>query len=429
MIILKNYQPHAGQQAFHYLCNYYRFLALVSGIRGGKTVAGARQAAKDAWNSKKPGVYGIIAPTFKMLKRTTWREFKIAARFLIAEENKTDMIIKLKNGREVHGFSAEDPDSIRNATLCGFWLDEGRECRGGEDGVWKVLLGRVLSTDGRGILTTSPNGFDWIYEEFFERKDKDYCLMHFTTFENTYLRREGIEDLERKYDPKFAAQEIYGKFVVFEGQVYYTFDRRFNAGDYAFKVCQYNPHKPLGLCCDFNVDPMAWTMFQSGKNAQTGLNELYFIDEIFIRNSNTVDCCKEFKLRYPNHRAGLLLYGDASGEARHSSSNVSNYKIIQDELAAYGIRKHIPSDNPAVVDRVNAVNAMICNSKNERRLFLHPEKCKHLRSDFERVSYKEGSRQIDQSKDKMLTHPSDSAGYMIEKEFSLNKGKIEGLKI
>jgi len=32
-------------------------------------------------------------------------------------------------------------------------------------------------------------------------------------------------------------------------------------------------------------------------------------------------------------------------------------------------------------------------------------------------------------KDLKLTHPSDAAGYFLETEFSLNRGKIEGLKI
>jgi hypothetical protein len=72
---------------------------------------------------------------------------------------------------------------------------------------------------------------------------------------------------------------------------------------------------------------------------------------------------------------------------------------------------------------------MICNSKGQRRVFMNPEKCPHLIRDCEQVSYKEGSIQIDKTKSLELTHASDSSGYMIESEFSLNKGKIEGLRI
>ena len=402
----------------------FRYVAMICGIRGGKTYAGAREALKQSWNAKGSGVYGIIAPTFHMLERTTWREFKLAARPLINDENKSLKIITLKNGREVHGFSADKPDRIRNATLNGFWLDEGRECK---EGIWDVLLGRVLSTGGKGILTTSPNSFDWIHDVFIENKDDDYGVIQFTTYENTYIDKTAIESLERKYDPKFAAQELHGEFVIFEGAVYYTFNRKENAGDYAFRVANYDKDMPIWLCCDFNVDPMAWVVTQPGVN-ENGLKSVFAIDEIYLRNSNTIEACKEFKERYPNHTAGVVLFGDATGQARHSSSNITNWKIIEYELAPYGVSKRVPTHNPAERDRVNAVNGLICNSKNERRAYFHPVKCKHTIRDFEQVPYKEGSVQIDKS-NYNLTHASDAFGYMAEKEFSLNRGEYRGLKI
>lgn len=44
----------------------------------------------------------------------------------------------------------------------------------------------------------------------------------------------------------------------------------------------------------------------------------------------------------------------------------------------------IKTANPAVKDRVNAVNAALCNSRRERRCFVN-SRCKHLIHDFERV--------------------------------------------
>ncbi|MDD3947407.1 MAG: terminase family protein [Clostridia bacterium] len=425
----KDYNPHRGQKAFHYAIDHVkRFVAMVCGIRGGKTYSGARQALRMAWNAKNDGVFGIIAPTYKMLKRTTWLEFKKAARPWILNENRSDHIITLKNGRQVFGFTAEDPNSIRNVTLNGFWADEAREAKNfGE--LWDVLLGRVLSTGGKGIVTTSPNGFDDIYRIFVEERDKDYLMLSFPTYINNYISAEAIDDLKRKYDEKFAKQEIYGEFVVFEGQVYYTFNRHENAGDLAFQIARYDDEKPICLCCDFNVDPMAWVLAQVHTRLD-GLKEVRVIDEIFLRNSNTPEACKEFKTRYPNHEAGVVLYGDETGNQRSSISNITNWKIIETELARYGVQKRVPTHNPPERDRINAVNGMICNSKGERRVFVNPN-CKNIIRDLEQVAYKEGSAQIDKSsgKDKMLTHSSDAFGYMIEKEFSLNRGEIRGLSI
>ena len=94
----------------------------------------------------------------------------------------------------------------------------------------------------------------------------------------------------------------------------------------------------------------------------------------------------------------------------------------------YSVTPHIKTGNPSERDRVNAVNAMLCNSKQEKRIFINPS-CKNLIRDFEQVSYKEGSVKIDKTKDMNLTHVSDAFGYMIEKEFAINTREIKGLKI
>lgn len=431
MLHLKKYVPHIGQQAFHYAINeLFRYVALICGIRGGKTYAGAREAGKQAWNSKADpmAVFGIIAPTFNMLDRTTWKEFRYAMRPLILRENETKKIITLKNGREVYGFSAEDADKIRNATLCGFWVDEARECKDFKT-LWDVLMGRVLSTGGKGFITTSPNSFDDIHNIFIANKNKDYGTIRFTTYENTYLDKLAIDELASKYDEKYCQQELYGQFVIFEGAVYYTFNRLSNAGDIAFKVAQYNPDMPIWLACDFNISPMGWVIMQSGMNIQSKLKEVYVIDEIYLKNSNTIDACQEFKNRYPNHNAGLVLYGDATGRARHTDSNVTNWKIIELELSRYNISMRVPTKNPAERDRINAVNGLICNSKGQRRVFVNPNRCHNFIRDCEQVSYKQGSTMIDKNKSLDLTHLTDAFGYMADVEFGLNKSMITGLKI
>ena len=424
----QDYTPHVGQEAFHYLASYtYRYLLMLCGIRGGKTYAGARQAGPEAWNSECElnAVYGIIAPTYNMLDRTTWKEFKFANQAFIAKDNDSKKIITLHNGREVHGFSAENPDKIRNVTMCGAWVDEAREAKSFRE-LWKILLGRVLSTKGKIIVTSSPNSYDDMHEIFIENRKEGYGVINFPTSTNTTLDQNDIDTLANDYDPKFMEQELLGKIVIFEGAVYYTFDRSKNAGDLAFKVAQYDPTRPICLCADFNVDPMAWTLAQVYENM--GLKEVRVFDEIFIRNSNTIECCDEFKDRFPNHDMGVLLYGDATGKNRSTNSNITNWKIIESELAGYGVSKHVPLANPSEKDRINAMNGMIKNSKGVNRIQIHP-KCKHLIRDLEQVSYKEGTVKIDKGKDLMLTHPSDGFGYMIEKEFSLNRARYQGLKI
>src|SRR3990167_6536145 len=86
---LKKYFPHLKQQDFHATIGYlFRFVAFIAGIRSGKTFAGAREAGRQTWNSRAEPMagFGIIAPTFNILDRTTWKEFRHAMRPLILKE-------------------------------------------------------------------------------------------------------------------------------------------------------------------------------------------------------------------------------------------------------------------------------------------------------------------------------------------------------
>ena len=77
--------------------------------------------------------------------------------------------------------------------------------------------------------------------------------------------------------------------------------------------------------------------------------------------------------------------------------------------------KHI---NPRVVNRVNAVN----NNLSKGNILID-KSCKMLIGDMEKVTNKEGSRDIDKS-NKELTHMSDAFGYAVEWEKPIIKPAI-----
>ena len=77
--------------------------------------------------------------------------------------------------------------------------------------------------------------------------------------------------------------------------------------------------------------------------------------------------------------------------------------------------KHI---NPRVVNRVNAVN----NNLSKGNVLID-KSCKMLIGDLEKVTNKEGTRDIDKS-NKELTHMSDAFGYGIDWEFPVIKPSI-----
>src|SRR5690606_37265664 len=129
---------------------------------------------------------------------------------------------------------------------------------------------------------------------------------------------------------------------------------------------------------------------------------------IILHNSNTELAANVFKEKYGKNNY-VSIYGDYSGTQRHTSSSTTDFEILEEIIRPAEINI---KPNPAIVDRVNAVNARLKNAKGERRLFV-AEHCEKTIRDFERVIYKEERREIDKS-NLDLTHISDAIGYYIE---------------
>jgi hypothetical protein len=111
------------------------------------------------------------------------------------------------------------------------------------------------------------------------------------------------------------------------------------------------------------------------------------------------------------------IFGDASGNGRHTSASRTDWQIVREVLTGYGyvVNSRVPSVNPAVKDRVNCVNAMLCNQAGERRLTIDG-KCKELIKDLEQVTW--NAESLDKS-DGKRSHLSDALGYVVAQDFGM----------
>ncbi len=75
----------------------------------------------------------------------------------------------------------------------------------------------------------------------------------------------------------------------------------------------------------------------------------------------------------------------------------------------------VPNHNPPVRDRVTMTNARLKNALGETNMWIDP-RCRELIQDFEQVSYKAESTEVDKTKDRRRTHLSDALGYLICQE-------------
>lgn len=89
--------------------------------------------------------------------------------------------------------------------------------------------------------------------------------------------------------------------------------------------------------------------------------------------------------------------------------------MLQNSLCRAGfrdVRLRVPQGNPAVLNRVQKVSALLTNVLGEVRLEIDP-RCKDLVKDFEEVMFKPDSGIVDKARDPRRTHASDALGYAI----------------
>lgn len=186
-------------------------MAFVGGIGSGKT----RSSVIKALGQPAGSVGAMIAPTYPMLRDATLRTFVEIARPLITSFNRSELHIRLTDGKEILFRSADDPDKLRGPNLGWFAIDEAAMV---PEETWDVMLGRLRLAPGRGWVTTTPRGQNWIYDLWANDPREGYRMVRARTRDNHYLPAGFVESLEAKYSSAYAAQELDGEFVEQGGQ-------------------------------------------------------------------------------------------------------------------------------------------------------------------------------------------------------------------
>ena len=203
-----------------------KYKAFIGGVGSGKTHLGAIWA-RDQIPLGGDGM--IVAPTYRMLEDVTepalfasldklhWKYEHIRSR--------NNIIV---GGSTIFLRSAERPERLRGPNLTWLWGDEAALWR---DEVWKILLGRLRIGNARGLITTTPAGFNWVYYYWAEMQNDSYGMIKASTRENRHLDSDFVQSLEDSYTEEYAEQEIEGGFVTFEGLVYSEFSHDTDEGN------------------------------------------------------------------------------------------------------------------------------------------------------------------------------------------------------
>lgn len=389
-----------------------RFKVLVCGRRFGKTFFALTWLLAQA--SAKKGIYYYIAPSYVAAKSIAWRLLKELADGHFKIKNESELYVEFDNGSVIQLKGADNRDGLRGVSLAGAVLDEF--CFMAQE-VWTEVI-RPATSDQLApvVFISSPAGWNWgkeLYDYAIHGGDENWQAWTFTTADGGNVKLEEIEAAKRELPERTFKQEYLASFETLSNRVYSNFDRLKNV---SAELASIRDVKELHIGLDFNVNPMSATV---GIKAA---DQLHIIDEIVLPNSNTTEFCAEVKSRYQNYK--IYVYPDPAGKARKTSAagGTTDFTILQ----MHGFYVVAPNAHPPVADRINEVQAMLCNAAGDRRLFIS-QKCKELIKSLDGMTYKQGTSAPDKSLG--LDHVTDALGYKIHSMFPLVAPLARGVRV
>lgn len=382
-----------------------RFRVVIAGRRWGKTHLSIREMSKAA---RFPGRnVWYVAPTYRMCKQIVWDNLKHKLQDLrwVSKINESDLTIVLKNGSKISLRGADNPDSLRGVSIDFVVLDEFAMI---DEAAWTSVLRPTLSDrKGSAMFISTPMGRNWAYDLYqrgLDLNEHTWESFQYTTIQGGNVSEEEIDAARRDLDARTFRQEYEATFEEYANRIYYAFDRSENVRPYTAE----NTPALIYVGMDFNVGQMSATLF--AREGET----IYAFDEVSLYSSNTSEMAAELQSRYP--KARFWIYPDPAGAARKSSADigVTDHTILRNA----GFVVKVPHSHNPVKDGINAVNAKLCNAKNERSFFIDP-RCKKTIESLEKHCYKEGTSVPD--KDSGHDHFSDAVRYFIDYEFPVRR--------
>jgi len=371
------------------------FKLLVGGYGCGKTYIGALRTIYQSYvNRPYPVLY--VSPNYPQARRTIIHTIEaILTRSKIAYDyNKSYHEFKINGWRgTIWIASGEIPNSLKGPNVAAAGIDEPFIQK---FETFEQVMARVREPEAplpEIFLTGTPEQLNWGYDVAMNDKGLyDLAMIVGRTADNTRLPKEYVERLMKAYDEDQRKAYLDGQFLnLTKGQVYRHFDRSRHVARQ-----EVGSEQVVMAGIDFNVDYMSAELFicPDGKN-------VHWFDEIRLSDSDTYALADKLSQKYP----GITVYPDASGSGRRSSSKSTDHAILRDK----GFKVRSRAKNPAVRDRVNAMNGKL--RAGEMTFGNVP----YLIKDMERVVWK--GDEIDKSSDPSLTHSSDAAGYPVEHLF------------
>lgn len=386
-----------------------KFRAFVGGFGSGKTFVGCLDLLTFA--ARYPGLtQGYFGPTYPAIRDIFYPTIDEAAHMMgfhtdIKESNKE---VHLYRGRSYYGLikcrSMDKPGSIIGFKIAHGLVDEIDTLPKDKAALaWRKIIARLRQMNddvqpGIGV-TTTPEGFLFVYELFALNPKPSYSMVQSSTYENLeYLPEDYIDSLLEIYPANLVEAYVNGQFVNLKtGTVYNGYNRITNR---TREVMQEKELLRIGM--DFNVTNMSAVVYVERKGIWYAVDELKGIYD----TPAMIDTIKE---RYQKH--SIRIYPDASGKSRKTvDASKSDISLLE----AAGFVVYANSSNPLVKDRVLSANQAFIKGK----LLINDEKCPEFAKCLEQLAYDANG---EPDKKSNLDHLPDAGTYPIAFEMPIIK--------
>lgn len=383
--------------------------AIVGGLGSGKSQAGTFRLIMLMIND--PGAWGAYyMPTYDLinLRAIPGTESDLDKMGLKYKTNKSSYTIGIEGLGSIIFRSYDRPERIIAYEVADSICDELDTLPKDKAAiVWRKINERNRQMRGRkntiGLVTTPDQGINgFVYEKWVKKQQPGYVLYKASTYSNPFLPTDYAEQILANYDPILAELYLNGDFVsLTQNKVYHFFNRQRHHTDRVITDSDTVLH--VGL--DFNI---------GGCCAVTSIienNNPIAVDE-FVSH-DTQDFCNNLT-RYKGKK--VIVYPDASGKASRTNSSQSDIAIIR----AAGFQVNHNSQNPAVRDRINAMNGLLSHDK----LFINTDKCPNLTNALETQGYDAKGEP-----EKWNDHPAiddwnDGFGYFVAYKFPIIRNTV-----
>jgi phage FluMu gp28-like protein len=227
-MIVKGFVPHPDQRVKidAMLHEEVKYIVLTTGRQWGKTLLAQNLLIK--WAVETPNqILMWVSPVYSQARKVFDSLVNAGMETgLIAEANKSNLIIKMVNGSVIHFKSGERADSIRGFTLDYLIVDEAAFFK---DEVWNMVLKPTILVKGKKVLFIStPKGKNYLYSLSIRGNDPEqptYLALQGSSYDTPYISQDELNEAKKTLPEDIFRQEILGEFIDSGGEVFVDLER------------------------------------------------------------------------------------------------------------------------------------------------------------------------------------------------------------